>query len=259
MSSTSNYSPSLSCVPGRNVSLTNLKVCDSASVNGDLTVDGDLTVSTINGDPYLPVPPLVPNQVLKTTSGTPPISLVWGEVDPTNITNGGNLTTLRSRGGNAVWDPPNLDILPAGSNNQLLSSFSGGTINWRNFTVDLIPPGFNNQVITTVGGATTWATPSRPQLMRYGTNLLQQNFNAIAGPSFVTFSTSPFTVLTGGGVSPFSQPNTTDFVCGFTGTYDVFLNGYFNPSSAGIGNSVISLSAQVNGAELVRTLSLIHI
>lgn len=89
--------------------------------------------------------------------------------------------------------------------------------------------------------------------MRYGTNLLQQDFNAIAGPSFVTFSTSPFTVLTGGGVSPFSQPNTTDFVCGFTGTYDVFLNGYFNPSSAGIGNSVISLSAQVNGAELVRT------
>lgn len=73
-----------------------------------------------------------------------------------------------------------------------------------------------------------------------------QNFNAGAGPTPVVFRLNPQFQAnkTNGAVVPnISQPSNTEFLGGFSGQalYRVDFNIYFDPASAGIGNSTVIL------------------
>lgn len=392
MSSTSNYSPNLTCVPGRNVSFTNLNVCDDAAVSGDLQVN------TINGQPYPPgagsIPTLQPNKVLRTTV-IPPLSMYWGDINLTNltpgpadttilsdgvslswsklppdtlqpgtpnqiltmtsapqwsssldipltltvegttllksntqvnqslavtqnitaigdistvlgnisgstvtatnllttldanftgnlkfsgiagtlnqvltktstttqawrtlsvpisaITNGANLTTLRSKGGTVLWDAPNLDILPAGPSKQFVYTF-GGAVTWHSFILTDLPPGTSDQVITTQAGEAAWVLPAQIRSIRYTTLFAAQDLNNVSAP--VQFSTSPTSAInraSRGVLTGISQPSKTQFTIGATGQYDIDVTGYVDPASTGPTSSLVTLSLEIGGTEV---------
>lgn len=150
-----------------------------------------------------------------------------------------------------------LTDIPAGPNNRALFTRSG-TTSWSSIGPSDITPGIDGQILQTVTGTPTWITPSTIRMIRYGTNFTAQDLNADAGPSFVSFSTSPFTNLASSSVG-ISQSSATDFTIGTTGTYDISLCGFIDPASTGISDSIITLSVQVNGAELTRTCVTSHL
>ena len=116
-----------------------------------------------------------------------------------------------------------------------------------------IAAGPDNSVLTSFGGAVFWNVPNKINFIKYGTVFTAQNLNAAMGfPIALSFSTNPFantSASTVGLVTGISQPSATQFTIGTTGAYNVDITGYIDPASAGLGNSIVTLSLEVGGIE----------
>lgn len=115
-----------------------------------------------------------------------------------------------------------------------------------------IAAGPDNSVLTSFGGAVFWNVPNKIDFIKYGTVFTAQNLNAAAGPTALSFSTNPFantSASTVGLVTGISQPSATQFTIGANGAYNVDITGYIDPASAGLGNSIVTLSLEVGGIE----------
>lgn len=115
-----------------------------------------------------------------------------------------------------------------------------------------IAAGPDGTVLTSGGGTVFWNTPNKIDFVKYGTVFTAQNINAAAGPTALSFSTNPFTNTnksTTGLVTGISQPSATQFTIGSTEAYNIDITGYIDPASAGLGNSVVTLSVEVGGIE----------
>lgn len=251
MSSTSNYETgSTPCLPGRNVKFTNLHVCE----DGD--IKGNLVVNTINGLPYPPsglLPSAVPNKILR-TNGLSVVS--WGDVNPSNLTGGATGDVLKTVApGVVAWDPVKAYEITPGLANQILQTNSLGTAAaWQNLVVPAtsITAGADYTVLTSAGGSALWITPPVVNQIKYGTTFLAQDINAAAGPTALQFSTSTFinSAISNVGVPVnITQPTATQFTIGTSSVYNIDITGYIDPASAGLGNSVVTLSLEVAGTE----------
>lgn len=110
--------------------------------------------------------------------------------------------------------------------------------------------GANGTVLTSVAGVTQWVSPSISSSCIYSTTFTAQNINSAAGPTALSFSTSPYANQVTGSAVAITQPSATQFTIGTTNIYNIMINGFVDPNSTGLGNSIISLSLEVNGTEL---------
>lgn len=200
------------------------------------------------------------------------------EVPASSIIPGSNNQALFTRSGNVQFS----SIIPAdittGSANQFLVKDVSGTNTV--FTSNPVCPGnfrvngstnligdlqFNSSSgsigdIITKTGATTqqWATPTNVRCIRYVTYFASQNLNAGVGlgPIPIVFDNvnviSNYSAGSSTSVAGISQPDTTSFLIGTLGAYDIDITGYC--SGAGIGNSGFAITAEVNGTEIYRSI-----
>lgn len=212
---------------------------------------------TINGNVYPPgagfLPSAVPNKVLR-TNGFNVVS--WGDVSPSNLTGGLPGDVLKTISpGVVAWDPVKAYEITPGLANQILQTNSLGTAAaWQNLVVPAtsITAGADYTVLTSAGGSALWITPSVVNQIKYGTTFLAQNINAAAGPTALQFSTSTFinSAISNVGVPVnITQPSATEFTIGTSSVYNIDITGYIDPASAGLGNSVVTLSLEVAGTE----------
>lgn len=114
--------------------------------------------------------------------------------------------------------------------------------------------GSTNQVLTKTGAATqAWQTPYQSRFLRYVTGFASQDLNAAAGPTAVTFSTTPVynaVETSRGSITGMSQASATQFTINTSAQYEVSVSGYINPASTGLVSSVVTLSLELNGVEL---------
>lgn len=255
-------------------------------LNGDLTViNGGFEVTTglskvqdldINGDLFFNTSSGITGQYVQ-QSGTGP-HWVDLSVPTASIIPGSNNQALFTRSGNVQFS----SIIPAdittGSANQFLVKDVSGTKTV--FTSNPVCPGnfrvngstnligdlqFNSSSgsigdIITKTGATTqqWATPTNVRCIRYVTYFASQNLNAGVGfgPIPIVFDNvnviSNYSAGSSTSVAGISQPDTTSFLIGTLGAYDIDITGYC--SGAGIGNSGFAITAEVNGTEIYRSI-----
>jgi hypothetical protein len=211
-------------VPNGNISLTNLVNgivfangidASGSSVFNVVNITGDLQMGNNSGS--------VGQYLVKDSPSTQQWTTL--SVAPTNITNGANLTVLRSRGGSVLWDTPNLDILPSGTSGRFLKTF-GGSNSWQSLAVTDLPAGLNNQVLTTVGGVPTWSSPTSNQsLMRFYQNTVS---DVNLGSNIFINATQQYDVGT-----PFTlQSLTGTFFCNQTGIYRFTFSTEFSTHDA---------------------------
>lgn len=139
-----------------------------------------------------------------------------------------------------------------GTTGQFLKKTGVSTQAFSNIVASDITPGANFSLLTTSAGVSSWVIPQQIKNIIYGTTFTAQNLNAGAGPTAVSFNTSPFTSITASNTTSLvgiSQPSATQFTIGDLALYQVEICGYINPASTGLGNSIITLSAEVNGVE----------
>lgn len=290
MSSTSNYDTGFTpCMPGRNVKFTNLHVCEDGDIDGNLEVNTINGLPYPPGGGFLPTP--VANRILRTTgltvewgSVTPsnftgglpgdvlktisPGVVAWDPVKVNEITPGlaNQIMHTNALGTAAEWTssltvPGNAnfagDIALAGNSGtvgQVLTKTGAATQDWQTLSVPTssIVAGADNTVLTSAGGATYWITPNVINIIKYATTFNAQNINSGAGPTALSFNTTPYVntaISTVGAPALISQPSATQFTIGTLGVYNIDITGYIDPTSAGIGNSVVTLSIEVAGSE----------
>lgn len=259
-------------------------------VSGDTTIYGNLTLSnsgtngqllqkTLSSQAWV-TPSFAPstinpgsnNQALFTRSG----NTQWSNISPSDIgTGAANQFLVKDiTGATTIFTsnpvcPGNFTVnnvtnllgnlqlnSVSGSSGQYLKKTSGSTQTWSNIAAADIAAGSNNQVLTTLAGTTQWATPLQIKNIVYGTTFSAQDLNSAAGPTPVSFSTSAFVNIATSNTSPvvaITQPSATQFVVGTVSEYQVEINGFIDPTSTGIGNSIITLSAEIDGVEQSQT------
>jgi len=142
----------------------------------------------------------------------------------------------------------------SGSAGQYLVKTGAATQDWQSLSVSTnnIVAGADNTVLTSAGGATYWITPNIINLIKYATTFNAQNINSGAGPTALSFNTTPYVntaISTVGSPALISQPSATQFTIGTLGVYNIDITGYIDPASTGLGNSVVTLSIEVAGSE----------
>ena len=140
----------------------------------------------------------------------------------------------------------------SGTTGQFIKKTGASTQAFANIVAGDITPGAANAVLTTVGGVSIWQLPTTINVIKYGTTFAAQNLNAAAGPTALSFSTSPYiasAISTVGTPTGISQPSATQFTIGTLGTYNVDITGFIDPTSTGLGNSIVALSLEINGVE----------
>jgi len=211
---------------------------------------------TINNTPYPPgggfLPTPVANRILRTTG----LTVEWGNVSPSNLTGGTPGDVLKTIApGVVAWDPVKAYEITPGLANQILQTNSLGTAAaWQNLVVPAtsITAGADYTVLTSAGGSALWITPPVVNQIKYGTTFLAQDINAAAGPTALQFSTSTFinsAISNVGAPVNITQPSATEFTIGTSSVYNIDITGYIDPASAGLGNSVVTLSLEVAGTE----------
>ena len=228
--------PQTPCLPWKKI-----KVYDLTACNEVLAPDGifdNVDTTTINGQPYppsLPLPsPLIANKVLRTNAAAN--AVLWGDV-------------------------------PHGTTRQLLQTNTAATSSEWTSDVSVNDLNVNgnmtfNNAAAAIGAVLTrttltdqaWQTPTPVKLIRFAGYFGAQDLNISAGPNPVVFdivsSISNIASTTFGSITGITQPSATTFQTGTTGTYDIAILGYIDPTSTGIGNSDITLSIEVGGTEL---------
>lgn len=232
----------------------------------------NIYVDNINGTPYNPLPsPLptpIPNKFLRTTNNVSP-SLFWGDVTPGELVHGSanQLLSTNSLGTASEWRSNitipgtlivnsssvfndnalfNQDCAVTGDSNLNNVDITGNlTINGTSGT-----PGY---ILTKTGPTSqNWVINPTVRCIRYTKFFDAQNLNLV-GPSALIFDLAAvqadFATGTSAAVSGFTQLNNTTFRAGYTAVYDIDFSIYIDPSSAGLGNSVITISVEVAGSE----------
>lgn len=212
--------------------------------------------------PSTSITPGADNQALMTRVGTS----LWSNILSSDITPGlaNQLLVTNGTGTASTWTfnptiPGILNLLGnlqfnsiSGTTGQFIKKTGPTSQAFANIIASDIAPGSANTVLTTVGGVAAWSLPSTINVIKYGTTLANQNLNSAAGPTALTFSTSPYinsAISTVGSPTAISQPSTTEFTIGTLGTYNVDITGYIDPTSTGLGNSIVALSLEINGVE----------
>ena len=142
----------------------------------------------------------------------------------------------------------------SGTSGQFLKKTGATAQSFQNIVAADITAGANGSLLTSFGGTAQWIVPTNVRRIVYGTTFTAQNLNVV-GPTPANFSTLAFLNLassTGTSVVGISQPSATQFTIGDTGSYVANINGYIDPTSTGLGNSIITLSAEINGTESQR-------
>lgn len=137
----------------------------------------------------------------------------------------------------------------SGSTGQFVKKTGLLTQDWSNIVAADVTAGSNGTVLTSVSGVTQWVSPSVSSSCIYSTTFDAQNINSV-GPTAILFSTSPYANQVTGSAISITQPSGTQFTIGTTNLYNIMINGFIDPTSTGLGNSIISLSLEVNGVEL---------
>jgi len=253
----------------------NLFVNDSIVLQNDMQVAlGDLTVNAgsttlqgldVNGDLQLSGTSGTAGQIIVKTS---PTTQAWQNlsVTPSTISPGtANQLLVTNVGGTAAqWAsnvivPGSLNVAGdlqfnsvSGSAGQFVKKTSGTTQAFSNIVASDITAGADRTLLTSLGGVAQWLTPTTVRNIKYGTTFTAQDLNAGVGPTAVTFSTIPFLSINTTNTAPvtgITQPSSTQFVINDTGSYNVTITGYIDPTSLGIGNTVFALSTEVAGTE----------
>lgn len=144
----------------------------------------------------------------------------------------------------------------SGVTGQYLKKTSPTTQAFSNIIASDITASSDLTVLTSAGGIAQWLLPTPVRRIIYGTTFSAQNLNAAAGPSAANFSTLAFINLatsTGSPITGISQPSGTQFTIGTLGNYLCNINGYIDPASTGLGNSIVTLSVEIAGIESQRT------
>lgn len=144
----------------------------------------------------------------------------------------------------------------SGTTNQYLKKTSSTTQAFSNIIASDITASTDLTVLTSAGGITQWLLPTAVRRIIYGTTFSAQNINAAVGPVAANFSTLAFmnvATSTGSPITGISQPSGTQFTMGAVGNYLCTINGYIDPTSTGLGNSIVTLSVEVSGTESQRT------
>lgn len=139
----------------------------------------------------------------------------------------------------------------SGTSGQFLKKTGAVTQSFQNIVAADITAGAANSVLTSAGGISQWIVPTASRRIVYGTTFSAQDINQV-GPVAADFSTLNFTSLassTGSPIVGITQPSGTQFTIGTTGTYLANITGYIDPTSTGLGNSIVSLSIEVGGIE----------
>ena len=139
-----------------------------------------------------------------------------------------------------------------GSVGQYLKKTGAATQAFSNILPADMTAGSDYNVLTSFSGTAQWYP--QPQIKRviYGTYFTAQNINAAVGPSALTFDTSPFTNIASSTTTPIvgiSQPSNTQFNIGNINNYVITIAGYIDAASTGLGNSIVTLSLEVDGTE----------
>lgn len=204
--------------------------------NGDLSVNnGELLV--LVGDSTLQSVDVNGNLSFNSVSGVTGNVLI--KTSPTTQ-NWGNITA---------------SLISPGSNNQALMTRSGN-VTFSNIIASDITAGTNLSVLTSAGGISQWLVPTPVNRIVFGTTFSAQDLNAAVGPVAANFSTLAFmnvATSTGSPIVGITQPSGTQFTIGTLGNYLCNINGYIDPTSTGLGNSILSLSVEVGGSESQRT------
>jgi hypothetical protein len=143
----------------------------------------------------------------------------------------------------------------SGTANQYLKKTGAATQSFQNIIASDITAGTNSSVLSSFGGVSQWIVPTNVRKIVCGTTFTAQNLNQV-GPVAATFSTLQFMNIatsTVAAVVGITQPSATQFTIGTTGNYNVNINGYIDPASTGLGNSIVTLSVEVGGTESQRT------
>lgn len=139
----------------------------------------------------------------------------------------------------------------SGTSGQFLKKTGVATQSFQNIVAADMTAGAANSVLTSAGGISQWIVPTASRRIVYGTTFSAQNINQV-GPVAANFSTLNFTSIassTGSPIVGITQPSGTQFMIGTTGTYLANITGYIDPTSTGLGNSIVSLSIEVGGIE----------
>lgn len=142
----------------------------------------------------------------------------------------------------------------SGSVGQFLQKTGAATQSWQTLSIPTssIVAGSDNTVLTSTGGSALWITPTVINLIKYGTTFLPRNLNDAAGPKALQFSTSPYintAISTVGSPVSITQPSSSRFTIGTSGVYNIDITGYIDPASTGLGNTVVTLSLDIDGVE----------
>jgi len=204
---------------------------DNVQVQGNLTVEGStLLKSNVNCDQTL------------TVDGN---TFCGADL---NIT-GQTTATIVDITGNLLFNGV------SGTANQYLKKTGAATQSFQNIIASDITAGTNSSVLSSFGGVSQWIVPTNVRKIVCGTTFTAQNLNQV-GPVAATFSTLQFMNIASSTVAAvvgITQPSATQFTIGTTGNYNVNINGYIDPASTGLGNSIVTLSVEVGGTESQRT------
>ena len=262
------------CQPWKHIKVHDIDVCDTITADeGDFQ---NVDTVTINGQPYPPANPPVPlpliaNKVLRTNSTA--TTVLWGEV-PHGSAN--QVFTTNSLGTAPQWSN-SLDLPGAltvsgittlngvtnltgdlrfnnlpGSVGQYLKKTGAATQAFSTLVPGDITAGADYNVLTSFSGTAQWYP--QPQIKRiiYGTYFTAQDINSAAGPTALSFDTTPFTNVATSTTTPIvgiSQPSATQFTVGNINNYVITIAGYINSASTGLGNSIVTLSLEIDGVE----------
>ena len=140
----------------------------------------------------------------------------------------------------------------SGTSGQFVKKTGISSQDYSNIAASDITAGSDRTLLTSLGGVAQWLTPATFRNIKYGTTFSAQDLNAGVGPTAVSFSNTPFlsiNVSNTSSVTGITQPSATQFMINDTGSYNVSITGYIDPTSLGIGNTVLTLSAEVGGTE----------
>lgn len=208
-------------------------------------------IPTINPSQLVPGSP---GQVLVMIGGTAGFS---DDIDLPGLLNVTGVTTLQSSliaaGPSFLSGATTVNTL---TSNGLITAASENIVGNLQFNSN---SGSIGDIITKTGATTQqWATPTNVRCIRYVTYFASQNLNAGVGlgPIPIVFDNvnviSNYSAGSSTSVAGISQPDTTSFLIGTLGAYDIDITGYC--SGAGIGNSGFAITAEVNGTEIYRSI-----
>lgn len=232
--------------------------------------DGEFTnvdTVTINGAPYPggAFPALIANKLLR-TNGTA-TAVLWGDVPhgPAD-----SVLQTDSTGTSVVWRvspnfPGNLTVNGNTTTLNLIVNGSSTLTNVVTINSDLqfnsVSGAVGSVITKTSTNDQAWVLPLQTKIIRYAAFLALQDLNSGAGPTAVTFNTTPIysTAVTNvGTVTGITQPSITQFLVGETGVYDISINGFINRTSTGPVSSFVSLTAEVNGVEILNSCVVVN-